>query len=173
MSRLLHVVHCSFTVWLRHPRARSVCRLHLLTYIYTADDLALASSRDGEHFTFVERTPWLRPGVEGSVRSRKQWLAPPGPVRVGNQELFFVTGDNVAEWVEATVDPQSKGWHSEIAFGRLRLNGLVSLDAGYSTEDDAAILVTKPLIFAGQHMQVIAVLVNTYLPAVLNFYQFD
>ena len=68
------------------------------------------------------------------MRSRKQWLAPPGPIRVDNQELFFVTGDNVAEWVEATVDPKSpKGWQSEIAVGRLRLNGLVSLDAGYLT----------------------------------------
>ena len=149
-----------------------VCPTFLLTanVVYTADDLALASSRDGEHFTFVERTPWLRPGVEGSVRSRKQWLAPPGPVRVGNEELYFVTGDNVAEWVEATVDPQStNGWQSEIAVGRLRLNGLVSLDAGYSTEDDAAILVTKPLIFAGQRMQVICHLSSRQHLPVHNF----
>ena len=38
-------------------------------------DIALASSRDGENFTFLhKRRPWLAPGLEGSAGSRSLWL---------------------------------------------------------------------------------------------------
>ena len=60
-------------------------------------DLALAASRDGANFTFVKRTPWLRPGLEGSAGSRSMWLVGPGPIRQGDEELYFVTRSNVDE----------------------------------------------------------------------------
>ena len=116
-------------------------------------DQALAFSRDGEHFEFVgARQGWIRPGREGSVGSRRQWLAAPGAVRVGDDELYFVTRSNVCEGPAVTIDPASDSWESDIAIGRTRVNGLVSLDAPYLREADAAVLVTKPLIFRGHKL---------------------
>jgi hypothetical protein len=54
-------------------------------------DIVLAASRDGEHFSFVDRSAWLGPGLEGSAGSRAVWLAPPGPIHIGNEELYFVS----------------------------------------------------------------------------------
>jgi hypothetical protein len=80
------------------------------------------------------------------------WLAAPGAVRVGDDELFFVTRTNTAEGISLSLDPLATGWESEIAMGRLRKHGLVSLDAPYSTNTDAAVLTTKPLIFRGKEL---------------------
>ena len=60
------------------------------------------------------------------------WLAAPGAVQVGDDELFFITRTNAAEGVSLSLDPTATGWESEIAVGRLRRHGLVSLDAPYS-----------------------------------------
>lgn len=57
-----------------------------------------AYSRDGTNFTFIDRTPWLRPGLAGSSSSRQLWLGQPGPVRMGDEELYFVTGANSKEY---------------------------------------------------------------------------
>ena len=120
-------------------------------------DIALAVSRDGESFEFLAgRKPWLRPGMEGSVGSRRMSLASPGPVRVGDEELYFVAKTNVAELSRnihngPTLDPLASQWQSEIGVGRLRLNGLVSLDAPYLS---AATLITKPFIFTGRRLLV-------------------
>ena len=116
-------------------------------------DLALAVSRDGANFSFVgERRSWIRPTREGTVGSRSLWLAPPGAVRVGDDDLFFVTRSNNAEGVSFSLDPASSTWQSEIAMGRLRRNGLVSLSAPYSRESEAAVLTTRPLVFAGRRL---------------------
>jgi hypothetical protein len=117
-------------------------------------DLVLAASRDGENFSFVEHAPWLSPGLDGSVGSRQLWLAPPGPLRVGDEELYFVTKANVDEYSGLSIDPKSPHgeWEAEIAVGKLRLNGLVSLDAGYTSSANAAMLTTKPFIFAGRRL---------------------
>ena len=67
-------------------------------YLPGSKDLALAVSRDGANFSFVgERRSWLRPSREGSAGSRSLWLATPGAVRLGDDELFFVTRSNAAE----------------------------------------------------------------------------
>ena len=117
-------------------------------------DLVLAASRDGENFSFVEHAPWLSPGLDGSVGSRQLWLAPPGPVRVGNEELYFVTRSNVDEYSGLSIDPKSPHgeWEAEIAMGKLRVDGLVSLDAAYTSAEDAAVLMTKPFVFAGRRL---------------------
>ena len=122
-------------------------------YLPGSKDLALAVSRDGANFSFVgERRSWLRPSREGSAGSRSLWLATPGAVRLGDDELFFVTRSNAAEGTSFAIDPASSSWRSEIAMGRLRRNGLISLSVPYSRETDAALLVTKPLIFSGQRL---------------------
>ena len=117
-------------------------------------DIVLAASRDGENFTFVEHVPWLRPGLDGSAGSRQLWLAPPGPLRVGDEELYFVTRSNVDEYSHLSIDPTSPHgeWEAEVAMGKLRVDGLVSLDAGYTSVEDAATLTTKPFVFAGSRL---------------------
>ncbi len=82
------------------------------------------------------------------------WLASPGPVRVGDEELYFVARTNVAELSRnthngPTLDPLARQWRSEIGVGRLRLNGLVSLDAPYLS---GATLTTRPFIFTGRRL---------------------
>ena len=70
------------------PVAYSYC--HDLTYLQ-------AYSRDGTNFAFVDRAPWLRPGLAGSSSSQQLWLAQPGPVRIGDEELYFVSRANTKE----------------------------------------------------------------------------
>ena len=172
-------------------------------------DIALASSRDGRNFTFVERSAWLSPGLDGSRGSRRLWFAPPGPVRVGDEELYFVTRANTDEYsgeslpsclsfplssapgtplpptppssssllllpllllslslpsspvvcrdqssTGPSIDPKSPHgeWEAEIGVGRLRLNGLVSLDAPYTDPAGAAVLTTKPIVYQGSKL---------------------
>ena len=79
-------------------------------------DVALASSRDGRNFTFVERTAWLSPGLDGSRGSRRLWFAPPGPIRVGDEELYFVSRANTDEYSGPSIDPKSPHgeWEAEV-----------------------------------------------------------
>lgn len=77
-------------------------------------DIALAVSRDGSDFELVGgRLPIARPTRDGTAGSRTVWLMPPGPIRVGDEELYFLGRSNVAEGVGEIVDPQSTdgyGW---------------------------------------------------------------
>ena len=122
-------------------------------YLPGSKDLALAASRTGADFQFVgERRSWLSPTREGTAGSRNLWLATPGAVRVGDDDLFFVTRGNAGESISYAIDPAASTWKSEIAMGRLRRNGLVSVSAPYSRGADAAVLVTRPLVFAGRRL---------------------
>jgi hypothetical protein len=72
-------------------------------------DQALAFSRDGATWSYVgDRQSWVRPSREGTAGSRRSWLAGP-PVRVGDEELYFVSRANTAEGTSATVDPLAAG----------------------------------------------------------------
>ena len=117
-------------------------------------DIAMTFSRDGKKFQYLgDREPFLRPTMDGTVGSRDVWLAPPGSVRVGDEELYFVTRSNVAEGVARAIDSSSHAWKSEIAIGKLRVDGMVSMDAPYSRAQDAAVLRTKPLVFHGRRLE--------------------
>lgn len=118
-------------------------------------DVSLAYSLDGSNFLYLGgRDPFLRPTMDGTAGSRSVWLAPPGPIRIGDEELYFVTRSNVAEGTGLAIDAAASphAWLSEIAVGRLRVDGLVSMNAGYSRARDAATLRTKPLIFHGRRL---------------------
>ena len=73
-------------------------------------------------------------------------------MQIGDEHLFFVTRSNSAEGVSYALDPQTSSWLSEIAISKLRHNGLVSLDAPYSSASDAALLQTRPLVFSGTRL---------------------
>ena len=115
-------------------------------------DLALAFSRDGANWSYVAgRRSWVGPGRDGTAGSRRMWLTGP-PVRVGDEELYFVSRANTAEGINPTIDPLADAWLSDVAVGRLRVNGLVSLDAPYCRQSEAAVLVTKQLKFSGSSL---------------------
>jgi hypothetical protein len=117
-------------------------------------DIAMTVSRDGKNFEFLGgREPFLRPTMDGTVGSRDLWLAPPGPVRVGDEELYFVTRSNVAEGVLLAIDGSSHAWESEVTVGKMRVDGMVSMDAPYSRAQDAAVLRTRPLVFHGRRLE--------------------
>jgi hypothetical protein len=108
-------------------------------------DLALMVSRDGARWEFVSRQPLASPSADGTFSSRQVWLAPPGPVSVGDQELYFLTHSNLAEGVWPPVPPAARGgWQGEIRVARLRRHGLISLDAPPLGRGNATI-TTKPL----------------------------
>jgi hypothetical protein len=117
-------------------------------------DIVLATSRDGANFSFPTKSAWLRPTRESSTGSRDIWLATPGAVRVGDDDLFFLTRSNVAEGLSYAIDPSAHEWRSEIVMGRMRRNGLLSLDAPYSRESEASTLTTHPLRFQGRRLLV-------------------
>jgi hypothetical protein len=107
----------------------------------------------------VDRSPWLSPGLAGSSSSRQLWLAQPGPVRIADEEIYFVSRGNTKEYCNCPndVDPKTPSGQSEgdIAVGRLRLDGLFSLDAPYSSAVDAAVLETKPFVYAAASQQLL------------------
>ena len=63
-----------------------------------------------------------------------------------------MTRTNTAEGTSTAIDPMSSAWRSEVVVGRLRTNGLVSLDAPYCRETEASVLVTKPIRFDGRNL---------------------
>ena len=65
--------------------------------------------------------------------------------------MYCVYECHATEYSGLSIDPKSPHgeWMAEIGVGRLRLNGLVSLDAPYTTPAGAAVLTTKPLVFKG------------------------
>jgi hypothetical protein len=77
-------------------------------------------------------------------------------VRIGDEELYFVSRGNTKEYCNCPndVDPKSASGNSEgdIAVGRLRLDGLFSLDAPYSSASDAALLETKSFVYSGSQL---------------------
>lgn len=114
-------------------------------------DIALAMSVDGSHFELLgERRPWAQPSRDGTVGSRRLWLASPGPVASGNQSgadlHVFFTRSNTAELGAGAIDPALAvpEWLSEIVVGTLRTDGLAAIEAPYGT---AAVLTTKALTF--------------------------
>jgi hypothetical protein len=117
-------------------------------------DVALATSRDGADFQFLGgRAAWLRPNDDGHAGSRNVWLAAPGPIAVGEEELYIVTRGNFAEGTAFPISAgASHGWECVITLGRMRRHGLVSLDAPFSVAAEAATLVTRPLTFRGERL---------------------
>ena len=77
------------------------------------------------------------------------WLAP--PIQLGDEELYFLTRGNMNEDGEVanTTDGSMKVFRSEVALGRLRTDGAVSIDGSYGK---VANLTTKPLIFSGSRL---------------------
>jgi hypothetical protein len=114
-------------------------------------DVALAASRNGWKFSFLgERQPFARPMRDGSVGVSRMWVRP--PIRMGNEDFFFVTRGNMNEDAEVanTTDGSPKRLRGEVALGRLRLDGTISIDGKYG---QAGNLTTKVLVFHGKKLR--------------------
>ena len=110
-------------------------------------DVALAVSRDGWNYSYLgDRQPFARPTRDGSVGQSQVWVAP--PVVVGDDELYFVTRANMNEDGQiAQIDGSTKPvYRAEIALGRLRRDGAVSIDGRYGVSQR---LTTKVLNISG------------------------
>lgn len=111
-------------------------------------DVRLATSRDGKTYQRVgNRRAFLSPGPAGRFDSRYVW-ALPDPVRMGDELWIYYVGSNRDH--DGFVDPASAGEIlSGIGLARLRLDGFVSADAGYTGGQ-----LTTPLIrFAGRSLE--------------------
>jgi hypothetical protein len=134
--------------WRNQPPARKGEGGDPATY-----DIPLAYSRDGFNFTFLGgRQPFARPTTTGTIGVSRLWLAP--PIIRGEEELFFLTRGNMNEDGQVANSTDGTACHrpgadcifrSEVALGRLRLNGAVSLDSAYGQPSN---VTTVPLLFS-------------------------
>jgi hypothetical protein len=110
-------------------------------------DDRLCASRDGKEFARLGgRVPFLRPGPSGSWNSRHVWAAP-APIQMGNELWLYYWGSNMDH--AGNIDPAAKG-EIRTGLGRaiLRLDGFVSLDAGYEWGE----FTTPPIVFEGDSL---------------------
>jgi hypothetical protein len=107
-------------------------------------DVQLMTSRDGIHWHKTpKRKPFIRLGPKGTFWSSTIW--PDGnAIRVGDELWFYFAGLDVSHKEQSLIT-------SHGARGRavLRIDGFISADAAYTGGE----LVTKPLVFAGNRLQ--------------------
>lgn len=112
-------------------------------------DVQLAVSRDGRRFQRLgDRRPFMANGPDGRFDSRYVW-ALPRPIRMGDELWIYYAGSNRDH--DGNIDPRAPGGkiHSGIGRAVLRLDGFVSVGAGYG----GGRLTTKPLRFEGQRLE--------------------
>lgn len=112
-------------------------------------DVQLAVSRDGKQFKRAgDRRAFLGLGPEGRFDSRFVW-ALPRPVRMGDELWIYNVGSNREHGPSREVDPTAGKQLSGITRAVLRLDGFVSVEAGY----DGGQFTTPPLRFEGRRLQ--------------------
>jgi len=112
-------------------------------------DVQLAVSRDAEHFERVgARRPFMSLGPEGRFDSRFIW-AMPNPVRMGDEIWIYYVASNRDHSPSNKVDAVAGKDLSGIGRAVLRLDGFVSVDAGYR----AGQFTTPPLHFSGSRLE--------------------
>ena len=110
-------------------------------------DSRLSVSRDGIDFQRCGgRRAFLKPGSEGSFSSRMVW-AMPHPVPMGDELWIYYSGNNRDH--DGIVDPAAGRHLSGIGRAVMRLDGFVSVDAGYGGGE----LVTPPIRFEGTQLE--------------------
>ena len=111
-------------------------------------DVRLAVSRDGKSFQRTAgREPFMATGKAGAFDSRFVW-AMPQPIRRGDELWIYYVGSNQDH--DRVIDPAANGKHlTGIGRAVLRLDGFVSLDAGYEGGD----FTTPPMRFAGNRLE--------------------
>ena len=118
-------------------------------------DLQLVTSRDGgiTWQRVAERGVWLPHGTEEDSFDRMAYVG--RPVRMGDETFFYymaMDGDHLSHRHDETMSPyyHDRIRRTSIALATQRWNGYVSLSTGTRPE----ILVTKPLVFRGETLQI-------------------
>lgn len=106
-------------------------------------DIRLATSRDGVHFTYPSRSPFVPLGLNGTFDSGAMYMTA-GMIRQGGELWMFYSGYNYEERHAPVV--RTKGVLSRLT---LRLDGFVSADAPYEGGE----LTTLPLKFDGKSLE--------------------
>jgi hypothetical protein len=110
-------------------------------------DVRLGYSRDGKAFhRAADRGPFISLGAECAFDSEIVW-AMPDPIRMGDEIWIYYVGHNRDH--DGFVDPAAPSLLSGIGRATMRLDGLVSADAGYAGGQ----LTTVPLLFQGKHLE--------------------
>jgi len=104
----------------------------------------LAVSRDGVHWKRYQRPTYVGIGVHEDINVHQAYLAQ-GMVRRGNEiwQYYYGTSEYHSAWVE---DNKNQAVFRVVQ----RLDGFVSADAPYDRE---AVIITRPLIFEGNRLQ--------------------
>lgn len=114
-------------------------------------DVRLAVSRDGQAFQWLgQRKAFMTPGPMGQFDSKQIWVMP-NPIVMGDELWFYYSGIN---WDRAgRIDPQAQDQQKLGGISRavLRLDGFVSLEAGFDEEGE---VLTKSIRFSGDQLWV-------------------
>lgn len=111
-------------------------------------DVQLAVSRDGLHFTRIDRrSPFLKVGAVGSWDRFNQSLANNPPIAVGDALRFYYGGRTYrhAPYEGRDTGPRAGG----IGFATIMRDRFVSLEASF----DGGLVVTKPLKLEGKTLR--------------------
>ena len=89
--------------------------------------------------------PIARPTLDSGIGNSRLWFT--APVISGDEELYYLTRGNMNEDGEVanSTDGSKKAYRSEVALGRMRIDGLYSLDSPYGRTANAS---SVPLIFS-------------------------
>lgn len=134
----------------RYPYAANVYLAFPSLYQHRSDtlDIRLAVSRDGVHWTWPERVPFIPVGTEGEFDSGSLYMGQ-GLVRQGDELWQYYGGSGLKHEeseLENLVKPDGARVYSRVVS---RLDGFVSADAG----PEGGALTTVPLSFTGGHLE--------------------
>ena len=106
-------------------------------------DIRLATSRDGVHFQYPSRSPFVPLGLEGSFDSGAMYMIA-GMIRQGGELWMYYSSFNSEERHAPVLRT-----NSVISRLILRLDGFVSADTPYEGGE----LTTVPLVFTGKSLE--------------------
>lgn len=108
-------------------------------------DIRMAVSRDGVHFTFPDRSPYIRLGVKGSFDDSAMYMAT-GMIHHGPELWQYYGGYDFTHGAYDVAKDKFTGVISRVV---QRLDGFVSADAAYGGGE----LTTVPVILSGSRLE--------------------
>ena len=108
-------------------------------------DIQLAVSRDGVHFSRPSRSPFVRRGRDGSYDSGHMYMGR-GMLRRGDELWMYYVG---FDYTHGDRDALDRGGNGVISRLVLRLDGIVSADAGYQGGE----IISRPIRFQGNRLE--------------------
>jgi len=132
---------------MKYPYAANAYLIFTTCFHHTPDttDTQLATSRDGVNWFRPSREPFMPQGQPETLDSKQLYVSP-SFVRTGDEISIYYSG---YEYTHAQARPEVAVGQGTISRAVLRMDGYMSVDAGPRWGS----FVTKPLTFAGRHLQ--------------------